>query len=380
MDRRLRSSGGAQKYLVELTKALELDGLKVHALINEGDELQAYCKSLQDAGAQLHRFPLGDKARRESEQAIAEKLLELRPAGVHVNGSSNALDAVLEPVLGGSRGGFFKTFTIHQSLLNESLYYDTRLKGKIPYSYRRRTIRSARRYMGLYDAFISVSHVNMGFSVESLGIDESVVRYIPNGVDIGVYSPSGRGAGEVVFGSCSTLSPYKNHELLIRAFAKSGVSAYSRLRIAGDGQEAGMLRSVVQELGLQERVEFAGHQANVPDFLRSIDVFCMSSDSEGMPYSQLEAMSTGLPSIVTDVGDLAVVVRDGVDGYVVAPGDLDGYARSMAMLCESSVLRRNMGEGARRRAIENYSSQCFISKTQHFFAQMVSGRRRASAL
>ena len=98
-------------------------------------------------------------------------------------------------------------------------------------------------------------------------------------------------------------------------------------------------------------------------FYRSLDVFVMTSDSEGLPYSQIEAMAAGLPSVVTSAGDLPVVVRDGLDGYVVPRGEVGPFAERLEMLLSDPERRHRMGASARERACDHYSNRVSMDRT-----------------
>jgi glycosyltransferase involved in cell wall biosynthesis len=118
------------------------------------------------------------------------------------------------------------------------------------------------------------------------------------------------------------LEPVKNHALLLNAFR---VALHSmpdlRLWMVGDGGERNMLENLTSELGITKQVTFWGQQLDVAPFFSAADAFIMSSKSEGLPMSLLQAFSLGLPAIVTDVGGMAEVVRLAQAGYMVSPTD-----------------------------------------------------------
>jgi glycosyltransferase involved in cell wall biosynthesis len=114
------------------------------------------------------------------------------------------------------------------------------------------------------------------------------------------------------------LAPVKNHSLLFNAFS-AALSSMPGLRLwmVGDGSERETLERLAAELGIASQVTFWGQQLDVAPFFSAADAFIMSSKSEGLPMSLLQAFSLGLPSIVTDVGGMAEVVRLAKAGFTV---------------------------------------------------------------
>lgn len=126
------------------------------------------------------------------------------------------------------------------------------------------------------------------------------------------------------------LAPAKNYPTLLRAVAQARQSVPDLvLRLVGDGPERGALSALASELGIMSVVEFCGERADVGTLLRSADVFVLSSLSEGLPISILEAMAAGLPSIVTDVGGMPEVIDLSGAGTVVRAGDVDALANAI---------------------------------------------------
>lgn len=122
------------------------------------------------------------------------------------------------------------------------------------------------------------------------------------------------------------LAPVKNHTLLFRAFRPAlSANPHLRLWMVGDGSERKALERLADELGISAQVTFWGQQLDVAPFFSAADAFIMSSKSEGLPLSLLQAFSLGLPAIVTDVGGMAEVVRlarAGLTVPVTAPAEL----------------------------------------------------------
>jgi glycosyltransferase involved in cell wall biosynthesis len=139
------------------------------------------------------------------------------------------------------------------------------------------------------------------------------------------------------------------HDLL-RAFGRIAARFPQLELICAGGKPPAEMARLVAELGLQQRVVCPGWLG--PERLRAelgrATVFALPSYAEGMPMALLEAMSWGLPVIATPVGGVPQVVEHGVNGLLVAPGDIDGLAAALARLLEEPALRESLGAAARR--------------------------------
>jgi glycosyltransferase involved in cell wall biosynthesis len=143
------------------------------------------------------------------------------------------------------------------------------------------------------------------------------------------------------------LEPVKNHVLLLNAF-RAALSSMPDLRLwmVGDGSERKTLESLATKLGIATEVTFWGQQLDVAPFFSAADAFIMSSTSEGLPMSLLQAFSLGLPAIVTDVGGMAEVVRLAQAGLIVSvtnPGDV---AKAILRLASSPTEREQFAMNA----------------------------------
>jgi glycosyltransferase involved in cell wall biosynthesis len=136
------------------------------------------------------------------------------------------------------------------------------------------------------------------------------------------------------------LAPLKDHATLLQAVALTrALHPDVRLWIVGDGPLEPSLQKLTYELGLEECVTFFGEQANVSPFMLTADLFVSSSVTEGLPVSLLEAMSAGLPAVVTDVGGMGEIARLSGAVTLVPPSDSQVMA---AALCDAIVRRKEL--------------------------------------
>jgi len=132
------------------------------------------------------------------------------------------------------------------------------------------------------------------------------------------------------------LVPVKNHALLLEAFRIALASVPTlRLWMVGDGSERAATERLAADLGIADEVTFWGQQLDVAPFFSAADAFVLSSRSEGLPMSLLQAFSLGLPAIVTDVGGMAEVVRL-AEGGIVVPVNDPGVTANAILRLESS--------------------------------------------
>ncbi len=155
------------------------------------------------------------------------------------------------------------------------------------------------------------------------GVRAERVFVLPNTADTDLYSPDPSVNPNVDLIFVGNFIPRKRIDLLLQALKTVRESRpQARLLLVGDGVERAKLERLAQELDITDSVEFHGHSQRVVEQLRRARVFVLLSTSEGLPMAMVEAMCTGLPVVVTDVGANASVVRDGENGYLVpSPAD-----------------------------------------------------------
>ncbi|HXE12078.1 MAG TPA: glycosyltransferase [Bryobacteraceae bacterium] len=163
-----------------------------------------------------------------------------------------------------------------------------------------------------------------------------------------------------VFCSVARLRAVKNHTALIRAFAGIAKQTGAHLLIAGGGELRNELERLAQTLEIAMHVHFLGERDDVAQILAASDAFVLSSLSEGIPLSVLEAMAARLPVLVTSVGGLPEVVRDGVEGLLVPPGDVEALATAMRQLIRDCAARAAMSRAAADRISQQFDARVMV--------------------
>jgi glycosyltransferase involved in cell wall biosynthesis len=182
--------------------------------------------------------------------------------------------------------------------------------------------------------------------------------------------------GERLIISVGRLVYYKGFEVLIRAMA----SVRGRLVIVGDGPLRGELEGLVAQLGVGDKVVFAGeiNNAGVTPYYHAADVFALASvaRSEAFGIVQIEAMAAGLPVVNTSLDSgVPFVSLDGETGLTVPPGDPRALAEAINRLLDDHGLRQSLGQAGVRRARQEFSLDIMLRRTLQLYQTVRAGSR-----
>ncbi len=226
------------------------------------------------------------------------------------------------------------------------------------------------------DAVVLVSEDSRGFFVDHRDIPRRKTRVILNGIPVErfVRQPAQPGSQRprLRFGTVGRLVPAKDHGLLLEAF-RSVLAKFPEceLHVLGDGPLRKSLEDGVAQLGLGRAVQLHGASREVPEFLSRLDVFVLSSLSEGLPVVILEAMAAGLPIVSTRVGGVPEAAPEGSVAWYCPPQDAGALADAMCRAAASDSLA-GMGDTARRLALERFSIERMWSQYEHLFQELLS--------
>lgn len=223
--------------------------------------------------------------------------------------------------------------------------------------------------------YIALSSEIAGYLVNKVGVAPVRVSQIINGVDSERFHPGTDRSplppgfappGTWVIGTVGRLEKVKDQPNLVRAFIRlveNIPEARQRLRlvIVGEGSWRAEIESLLDGAGLRELTWLPGARDNVPALLRTMDVFVLPSQAEGISNTILEAMACGLPVVATQVGGNAELVVNGQTGRLVPASDPEALAASIWEYVEDTGRIRAHGAAGRRRVEERFSMEAMVA-------------------
>jgi glycosyltransferase involved in cell wall biosynthesis len=215
--------------------------------------------------------------------------------------------------------------------------------------------------------------------MEMLGVDGRKICVIHNGIDTGLFRPAEkRGDGSRLLW-IGRFVPGKGVSYLIDGFAEAVKAKESlRLEMVGRGPQLGAIREKIHALGLDDRITIKEYLPNeeLPAVYRNSDIFILSSLTEGVPRTMLEAMSCGLPVICTDLPQLRRIV-DGC-GLLVPLRDSKALANAILRVSSDPGLAQSMGSCGRERVVRDFSWDETVRKTLQLYNEVIHCRRAYS--
>lgn len=220
-------------------------------------------------------------------------------------------------------------------------------------------------------AIAAVSNASLRFFKKVPYLPNRKLTVVYNGIPLKQFleipSPS---EGPVTFGIVGRLVPIKDHQTALKAFAAVvRERPECRLEIAGDGPLREALAALMAQLGLDRHVHFHGAVTDIAEFLNRTQVFVMSSLSEGMPMSLLEAMAAGRPVVATAVGGIPEVVEGSGCGWLCPEGDVDALARTMLAAADSPN-RPQVGELGRQWVTRHCSLGSMVEHYEEIYRKL----------
>ena len=206
----------------------------------------------------------------------------------------------------------------------------------------------------------------------SIGIKKSLINVINNGVDTIKFRPDpdkrlimlaryGIAKDETVIGSVANFRWEKNYPFLVDSFCALS-EKYDNLKLlcVGGGPQLEQIKKLVTRKGIIDKVIFTGSVDNVPDFLQMMDLFVLCSIKESFPNCMIQAMSSGLPVVTSDIGACKDIITDGVNGLKFTVNDVAQFLEHVEMLIHDKVKSRSIAEEGKNTILERYSQTSMI--------------------
>ena len=231
-----------------------------------------------------------------------------------------------------------------------------------------------RKFYELIDQYITLKLANRIVAVSELGrrilfnrykVLSSKIQVIHNGIDLNKFEIQKNNKRTKVFnsyvniGMVAHLSPFKGWYDFINVINLINNSTPNRIKafIIGDGIMRKELESEVLKLGLNGVINFTGYKDNIRELLSNLDLFLFTSHREGLSVAVLEALSSGLPIIATNIGGINEQINIGKNGFVLEKGDIAGMANKCNQLISNEELRLKMGIESRKIAEQRFSEK-----------------------
>lgn len=177
---------------------------------------------------------------------------------------------------------------------------------------------------------------------------------------------------KIRIGSIGYLRNQKNYSFLIELTKK--LPHFCVVQIAGDGPQYTKLKKMACEKGLENRFLLKGKVTDIPIFLSELDIYVQPSLWEGLCISVVEAAACGLPIVAFKVGGIPETVRDGINGFLISPRNLEEFKEKLLKLIFDCSLRRMMGMHSRRIAEEKYSLDKMVKKFDHIITNEIKNQ------
>ena len=234
-----------------------------------------------------------------------------------------------------------------------------------------------------YDRVVAVGNQVKAALVDNEGIPEERVEVIYNGVDLKnvgrdyvqrseVRAELGLNENQIAVVQVARLNRLKDFSTAIAAM-KTVIKASPNVRyvIVGDGEERPVIQQQILEAGLGAKVNMLGMRSDVTRLLKGMDVFLLTSISEGIPLTLIEAMLSGLPCVSTSVGGVPEVVVDEESGLLAPAKDAHAIAAQVLRLSRSPALRQRLGHGGIDRASKRFSATQMLEQYDRLYEQMI---------
>lgn len=359
--------GGMERIVAELAQRTDASRFETHVLAlgymgHFGDGLDDF--------ATLH---VANKMPRWSmlhPRSLAQQIAEIAPDVAHLH------------------SGVFYKASLAAAMANVpyQIYTDHGRQNPDPWIYRTIDRRASRRV----DVIVAVSEA-LRAHLATFVQDPSRLRVIPNGVDTERYAPRdddhefrrelGLAVDVPIVGSIGRLEPIKGYGVMIEAFALLRKNWTDGIRpvlvLVGDGSDRETLVSAAASLGISDAVHFVGWRSDIERVQRSFTIFSMSSHSEGTSVSLLEAMSSGLCPVVTDVGGNAAVLGPDLAHRLVPPADPGALAKGLSDALHDVAARTRDGSTSRQTVIDAFGLGAMVERYDELYSASPSSTERS---
>jgi glycosyltransferase involved in cell wall biosynthesis len=180
---------------------------------------------------------------------------------------------------------------------------------------------------------------------------------------------------EIIIGNAARMVPFKGQEYLLRAF--SNISPYlpnAKILVIGDGELMEMLKNLAEELKISSKVIFAGFRKDIYEVFTALDIYAHTSvegGGEAFPFALLHALEQALPLVITDAGDMKIMVKNEYNGFLCKEKDIAQIAGSLGILIENDTLRRQMGKNSFELFNKEFTADIMTTKIEKIYNEVL---------
>lgn len=368
------SHGGGEFYLLNLASGLSHLGHRVRLAMSDSDQMDVMAERCVERQIEFIRIPYHNTYRRKlrslaayfdypHQKQLTKILSDFAPDVIHLN--HQCIEDGLDLLPAAKQTGIPTVATIHvvrsaQELKALGGYFRDKLA-------KHQLDRCAIPAIAISNQCAIDLRSFLGVSVDTKADDQKVycvpngVPNVPNAARDEFKKEWGLPQDAVVLGCVARIEEQKNPLFAVKLMAT--LPEHVHLVWVGDGRLRSEMESAIQTAGLGHRIHLTGWKENAAACLNGFDVFVLPSRYEGLPLALLEAMSAGLPSVVSDVDGNREPIQDGVTGKLCPVDDLQYWSAAVQFFVESQSHRQAIGNSARLKFIESYSVQAMSEAT-----------------
>lgn len=370
------SMGGTATYVVKLARGLRRQGYQVAVMCGAegipGDGIEPMRAELRRAGVEVHAI-------KDADQTPAGRLRRLRRFVSVIRCYPGCVFVTLL--------GYYTatgTSTIAAALGRPSAFIRVDLQppvvAEVPVTWRHRFDTWWQNFF--VDRYVVGCAENVVDFARFLGRSPSKTEVIHTGIELDRFAPDrnrdttraalGYPPDVMVIGTVSRIAEARKGMAQFAAMAGHVAARFPHIRflIVGDGPTRASLERQIAALGIADRVRITGWRTDIPDLLAAMDIFVMPALVEGGPTTVLEAMAMAKPTVTTRVGMVPEVVKHGVSGMIVEPGNARALADAVLQLLNDEHLRQHLAQHARRVAEARFSVETMVAHYLRLFQRV----------